>query len=107
MWFILLPLFFFLFLLLIGSKNLTRSKNHRRLQLIELINLHKIDRIEWHHRGQLFFITLTTKSIAKASRNRDRGIGESIIIKHFWLEGKLCNTDSFLMDKIGFRTAKS
>ena len=102
MWFILLPIICLLLFLL-----LTRSKNHRRLQLIELINLHKIDRIEWHHRGQLFFIMLTTKSIAKASRNRDRGIGESIIIKHFWLEGKLCNTDSFLMDKIGFRTAKS
>ncbi len=80
------------------------SDQHRRLLLIDLINMRKIHQVQWRHRGRKYSIILTSDSVAKPSRNRRVGIHEvnGIIIKHFWLEGKLCNTDSFDMKNIRF-----
>lgn len=82
----------------------SRSDQHRRLLLIDLINMRKIHRIQWRHRGRKYSIIFTSESVAKPSRNRRVGIREvnGIIIKHFWLEGKLCNTDSFDMKNLRF-----
>lgn len=100
MWFILLSLVCLLF---IWHKN----ERDRRVQLIELINLHQITHIDWLCRGKVFQIVLTLKSIAKPSRNRPDGHNinkvNGIIIKYFWLEGKLCNTDSFDMKNLRFK----
>jgi len=76
----------------------------RRIVLIDLINTRKINQLEWCHRGRKYSIILTSESVAKSSRNRRVGIREAngIIIKHFWLEGKLCNTDSFDMKNVRF-----
>jgi hypothetical protein len=81
-----------------------RSDQYRRLLLIYLINMHKIHHIQWRHRGRTYSIILTSESVAKSSRNRRVGIHKTngIIIKHFWLEGKLCNTDSFDMENLIF-----
>lgn len=75
-----------------------------RVLLIDLINMHKIHKIEWLYRGKNYDIILTSKSVAKPSRNRRLGIDETngIIIKYFWLDGKLCNTDTFDMKKLRF-----
>jgi hypothetical protein len=102
MWFILLSIIGLVLLFI-----LSKTERNRRVQLIELINLHKIHHIEWHHRGKVFQIILTLKSIAQPSRNRSTGHNISkangIIIKYFWLEGKLCNTDSFAMKNLRFK----
>ena len=77
---------------------------YRRILLIDLINMHKIHKIEWLYRGKKYDIILTSKSVAKPSRNRRLGIDETngIIIKYFWLDGKLCNTDTFDMKNLRF-----
>ena len=98
MWFILL----YLLLLAAGLFLLMSMQADRRIQLMDLINLHKIHQLEWHHRGHRHMIMLTTQSIAKPSRNRHIGIHKKngIIIRHFWLDGKLHNTDSFDIQKL-------
>ena len=98
MWFILyFVCFFYIFF-----QARRRPILHRRVLLIDLINMHKIHQIEWLHRGQKYIIMLTSQSVAKPSRNRRVGIREAngIIIRHFWLDGKLCNTDTFAMKKL-------
>lgn len=97
MWFILYFVCFF-YIFFQGRR---RPILHRRV-LIDLINMHKIHQIEWLHRGQKYIIMLTSQSMAKPSRNRRVGIREAngIIIRHFWLDGKLCNTDTFTMKKL-------
>lgn len=102
MWFILyFACFCYIFF---QARQAKRPIFHRRVLLIDLINMHKIRKIEWLHRGQKYTIMLTSQSVAKSSRNRRLGIHEAngIIIKHFWLEGKLCNTDSFEMKNLRF-----
>lgn len=102
MWFILYFIcFFYIFF---QARQTRRPILPRRVLLIDLINMHKIRQIEWLHRGQKYIIMLTSQSVAKPSRNRRLGIHEAngIIIKHFWLEGKLCNTDSFEMKNLRF-----
>ena len=102
MWFILyFVCFFYIFF---QARQARRPILPRRVLLIDLINMHKIRQIEWLHRGQKYIIMLTSQSVAKPSRNRRLGIHEAngIIIKHFWLEGKLCNTDSFEMKNLRF-----
>lgn len=100
MWFIL----YFACLCFIFWQYRRKPQNYRRLQLMELINTHKIYQIEWRHRGRIHKMMLTSKSVAKASRNRRIGIQETngIIVRYFWLEGKLCNTDSFDMKHLRF-----
>lgn len=104
MWFILLPIICLIFL---GRFFEECRERNRRVQLIELINLHKINHLEWHHRGKVVQIMLTLKSIAKPSRNRSDGhnigLDDGIIIKYFWMDGKLCNTDSFAMKNVRFK----
>ena len=106
MWFILLSITC-LVLLFIWYENV----RDRRVQLIELINLHQINHIDYHCRGLVYQIVLTLKSKAKPSRNRPAGHNISktngIIIKHFWLEGKLCKTDSFDMKNLRFKPKNS
>lgn len=105
MWFIFLTC---LFLLLLG-RNGRNGRNGRRLRLIELINTHKINQIEWQHRNKVLQIMLTLNSTAKSSRNTENGHNISkdngIIIRYFWLEGKLCNTDSFDMKNLRFSSS--
>lgn len=102
MWFILLYILCLLYLL---TLRLPKNRPSASLQLIDLINMHKIHEIEWRHRGRRYMIMLTTKSIAKPSRNRDStaGIPNGIIIRHFWLDGKLCNTDTFAMKNLRWK----
>jgi hypothetical protein len=76
----------------------------RRYELIALIHSKSIRSFEWSHHGQIFIIKLTKMSVAKVSRNTGIGIGikEGIIIKHFWMDGKLHNTDTFSIKKLMF-----
>lgn len=100
MWFLFILLLCVLFYVLLATRT------DRRVQLINLIQLHQIDRLEWHHRGRVRVIMLTPDSTASASRNRKRGIGVFIILKHFWLEGKLHNTDAFDMANLRFSASR-
>ena len=102
MWFILyLACFYYIFS---RTSTETRPIFYRRVLLIDLINMHKIQKLEWLFRGKNYDIILTSKSVAKPSRNRRLGIDETngIIIKYFWLDGKLCNTDTFDMKNLRF-----
>jgi len=76
----------------------------RRYELIALIRSKEIRSLEWRHRGKTFQIKLTKESIAKLSKNTGIGIGkiEGIIIRHFWMEGKKYNTDTFSIKKLKF-----
>lgn len=79
-----------------------RPPDYRRLMLMDLINRHQINSIEWHHRNKITKIILTLSSVAMLSRNRNVGLGErnGIIIRHFWSDGKLHNTDTFDIDNL-------
>lgn len=76
----------------------------RRYELIALIHSKGIHAVEWHHRGKTLQLQLTKESVAKLSRNRGIGIGiqQGIILRHFWIEGKLHNTDTFSIQKLKF-----
>ena len=62
------------------------------------INTGFVSRIQWTHRGKKHILILTPKSIARMSHNRN--IRPTMLLKHFWLDDKLCHTDSFLISKL-------
>jgi hypothetical protein len=65
---------------------------------IGVLNSGIIRRIQWTHRAKIHVIVLTPTSTAKMSRNRN--ICPTVLLKHFWLDDKLCNTDSFQISKL-------
>lgn len=95
-------IYFFLYsfaLILILSRG---NRRNRRLELVRAINNSHVRRIKWTLNNHTAHIMLTQKSYAKMSRNTGPGLSQhnAIIIKFFWLDGKLCNTDTFCIDNL-------
>jgi hypothetical protein len=101
-----IPLYFVLlfYLLYQYQRHWQEHWQDRRYKLIALIRSNGIQAVEWHHRGKKIQLELTKESVAKLSRNRGIGLGnrQGIIIRHFWIEGKLHNTDTFSIQKLKF-----
>ena len=85
------------------------DRHDRRHELIALICSKGIRSLEWHHRGNILQLQFTSESVAKLSRNRGNGLGhdDGILIKHFWIEGKLHNTDTFSIRKLKFDSSSN
>jgi hypothetical protein len=72
------------------------KRKKRQEKIIIMVNEKLISELKWNFRGVVHTIILTDISIAKKPRHRvGLGSEHGIMLKHFWLDGKLCNTDSF------------